>query len=342
MAWMDAVRGDSLSWLLEQDDDNPGVRYMALRDLLDASPEDRELAQAQERVMGAGPVAAILAAQEEAGYWVKPGPGYAPKYTGTLHSIYFLSQLGADGADPRVRRGCAYVLENALAPRGGYSANGNNSGLVHCLEGNLVAALTAFGYMADQRHRQAVEWLARSVTGEGIALAEEVEEEVRYLRSGNCAPGFCCSANNRLPCAWGAVKAMLGLAAVPEAERTPVIQRAMDAGAQFLLSRDPAVADYPMGYAEKPSRSWFQFGYPLGYVTDVLQNLEALTALGLGRDPRLSNAVEQVLSKQDSQGRWKMEYTYNGKMWADVEHKGQPSKWVTLRALRVLKQVGAG
>ena len=95
-----------------------------------------------------------------------------------------------------------------------------------------------------------------------------------------------------------------------------------------------------MGYSEKPNRSWFRFGYPIGYVTDVLQNLELLTALGYGDDPRLSNAVELLLSKIDAQGRWKMEYTYNGKTWVDIEEKGRPSKWVTLRALRVLRGGG--
>jgi hypothetical protein len=70
----------------------------------------------------------------------------------------------------------------------------------------------------------------------------------------------------------------------------------------------------------------------------VLQNLEALTALGYGQDPRLAAALELVLSKQDAQGRWKMKYTYNGKMWADVEEPGKPSKWVTLWATRVLKR----
>ncbi len=87
----------------------------------------------------------------------------------------------------------------------------------------------------------------------------------------------------------------------------------------------------------KPSESWFRFGYPLGYVTDVLQNLEALTLLGYGGDVRLQRAKEVVLSKQDSDGRWRMKYTYNGKMWAEVETNGRPSKWVTLRALRILQ-----
>jgi hypothetical protein len=195
--------------------------------------------------------------------------------------------------------------------------------------------------LGDERLEKGLDWLARSITGEGIAPAGEREAPVRYYRSGNSAPGFACSANNHLPCAWGAVKAMSALRKVPESSRTPLMQEAVKAGVEFLLGHDPAVADYPMGWASKPSRSWFQFGYPIGYVTDVLQNLEVLTALGYANDPRLWPAVELVRSKQDGHGRWKLEYTYNGKTWVDVEEKGKPSKWVTLRALRVLKRVEA-
>lgn len=73
-------------------------------------------------------------------------------------------------------------------------------------------------------------------------------------------------------------------------------------------------------------------------MTDLLQNLEALVGLGLVGDARLSNAIDFVLQKQDEKGRWTMEYTYNGKTWIEVEEKGKPSKWVTLRAMRVLKK----
>jgi hypothetical protein len=161
---------------------------------------------------------------------------------------------------------------------------------------------------------------------------------VRYYRSGNSGPGFACAANDHLPCAWGAVKAMLALSKVPKPDRSPPVIAAIEMGVEFLLGSDPAQADYPMGYAVKPSRSWFQFGYPVFYVTDVLQNLEVLTALGYGNDSRAAPALDLLLDKQDTEGRWKMEYTYNGKTWADVEEKGEPSKWVTLRAIRVLRR----
>ena len=170
--------------------------------------------------------------------------------------------------------------------------------------------------------------LARSVTGEGYEW---------YRRSGIQAPGFVCSAKYGLPCAWGAVRVLWALNRVPAAGRTPAVETAVEACTDFLLSYDVARADYP--HYERTSPNWFKFGYPLGYVTDVLLNLEALIEAGYGGDPRLDEATEFVLSKQDEQGRWKMEYSYNGKMWADVEKRGKPSKWVTLRAVRVVRRL---
>ncbi|MBI4297876.1 MAG: nitrogen fixation protein NifH [Chloroflexi bacterium] len=337
MRWRDRLRGDPLPWLLEPDPSQSAVRYFALRDLLSRPEGDGEVKVAKAAIMQSGPVPAILAAQAPEGYWVKPGPGYAPKYTGTVWQIIFLAQLGADGNHPRVRAGCEYLLSHALAQHGGFTVNRTLSTFGHCEAGNLAAALIDLGYLEDQRLQRAVEWQARMVTGDGIAGPEATDTAERYYKSGTCGPTFACSGNAGLPCAWGAVKAMLALGKVPPAQRTPRMRAAIEHGAKFLLGRDPAVADYPSGWSAKPSSSWFKLGYPIGYVTDVLQNLEALAALGSAKDKRLANALALVESKQDAQGRWKLEYSYNGKMWADIEAKGRPSKWVTLRALRALK-----
>ena len=327
----------ALDWLLEPDTENPGPRYFALIDLLDMDPDDPEVIAARQEVMDSGPVPVILQNQFPEGYWVHPGAEYLPKYRGTIWQVVFLAQLGADGEDPRISAACDYVLDHYPAPYGGFSMSGLNSGLIHCMQGNLCAALIDLGWLEDERFQKALDWLARSITGEGIAPSEDKGAAVRYLRSGNSGFGFLCSANNHLPCAWGAIKATLALSKVPEDVRTPAIISALETGVDFLLSHDPAAADYPMGYNDKPNRSWFKFGYPIGYVTDVLQNLEVLVSLGYAQDARLENAIDLLRSKQDAQGRWKLEYTYNGKTWVDVETKNQPSKWVTLRSLRVLK-----
>ena len=72
--------------------------------------------------MRTDPIAATLAAQSPEGWWVKPGPGYAPKYTGTVWSLIFLDQLGADPADERVQRACDYVLRMNPTSRAGSAA----------------------------------------------------------------------------------------------------------------------------------------------------------------------------------------------------------------------------
>jgi hypothetical protein len=329
--WQTRLNDDPLPWLLEPDEANPGVRFFALRDLLDHAADDPELIAAQADVMRSGPVPAILDAQYPDGYWIKPGPIYSPKYRGTVWQVIFLAQLGADGQDDRIRRAAGYTIEQAQAKSDAFAYNGQPSGAIHCLWGNLVRALLDLGYWGDERLDRAIDALARSVTGDGYDW---------YRKSGVQGAGFFCSANYGLPCGWGAVRALWALSRVPEEGRTSIIEAAIKASVDFLLRYDVARADYP--FQKRISSSWFKFGYPLGYVTDVLLNLEALAEAGCGGDPRLSETVDLVLSKQNEQGRWKMEYNYNGKMWADVEQKGQLSKWVTLRAIRMLKGLGGG
>jgi hypothetical protein len=332
--WRRALRGDPLDWLLEPGD--PAVRQLALRQLLDRPDDDPDVIESRRAAMAANPIAAILAAQQPDGYWEKPGPGYATKYRGTVWQVIFLDQLGADPADARVERACAYVLSRSQAASGGFGASGvaglaapPPSAVIHCLHGNLLRALVGFGWLDDERVGRAVDWQARAITGEGID---------RWYASGTSGPGFACAANEQQPCAWGAIKALGGLARIPAERRSPSVTRAIATGLAFLLSRDPADADYPAGWGNtRPNRSWFKLGFPSGYVADVLQNLEILVELGRARDPRLGRAIEWLSGKQDRLGRWTNEYAYSGKTWIDFERQGQPSKWVTLRACRVLR-----
>jgi hypothetical protein len=335
--WQDRLNADPLPWLLEPAD--PAVRHVALRDLVDLPLDDAELVAARRAAMAAEPIASILEAQHPEGYWEKPGAGYATKYRGTVWQLMFLDQVGADGSDERVRRGCAYVLGHSQAVTGGFGASGSirpgpppPSSVIHCLNGNLLRALIEFGWLEDPRVQRAVDWQARAITGAGVE---------RWYASGTSGPGFACAANEGQPCAWGAVKAIRGLAAIPLHRRSATVDRAIQQGAAFLLGRDPAVADYPMGWGNtRPSGSWFRLGFPSAYVTDVLQNLEVLCELGYGTDSRLRNAIAWLATKQDAQGRWRNEYAYGGKTWIDIEPQGRPSKWVTLRACRVLRAVG--
>ncbi len=335
----DSVMQDSaLSWLLELE--SPGVRYLALRDLLDRPHDNPELVAARRAAHTHGPIATILANMDPAGYWVKPGAGYGPKYRSIVWSLINLGQLGASvQEDERIARACAYLLDHNLMPGGQFTSGGGPGGTVDCLQGNMCQAVLDLGY-DDPRLAAAYEWMARTVTGEGIAPKTQKDAPVRYY-AGKCGPLFACGVNNNQACAWGAAKVMLAFAAWPRERWTPLIERAVEAGVGFLFSVDPAEATWPSGWSDKPSSNWWKFGFPVFYVTDLLQVVEALAFLGYGRDPRLARALDLVRSKQDAQGRWPLEYDYAGKTWVDYGAKKQPNKWVTLRALRVLKLAGS-
>ncbi len=339
MSWLDQLKGDSLSWVLETQ--TPEVRFLAMRDLLECPDSDAEYRAVRKAAHQDGPIANILSQIDKGGFWVKPGPGYNPKYRSTVWAITLLAQLGACvEEDPRITQACKYLLEHALTPNGQFTLTGAPSGTVDCLQGNLSWALVELGY-DDPRLELAFDWMARSVTGEGIASSEERHATMRYY-AGKCGPDFACGANNKLPCAWGASKVMLALGKWPKDRYTPAIKRCIRQGVDFLFSVDPAEAAYPTGYASKPSGNWWKFGFPVFYITDILQVVEALVALGYGADPRLKNAIAIIREKQDENGRWALEFEYSGKTWVDFGAKKQPNKWVTLRALRVLKAVGEG
>lgn len=333
--WLTALRADPRPWLL--DPGRPAVRQLALQWLLDRPADDPDVLAARAATATLPPVAPILDTQDPAGWWVKPGPGYAPKYTGTVWSLIVLEQLGADPADPRIATACEYVLAHTQAASGGFGCSGTfradrpppPSSVLHCLNGNLLRSLIAFGRLGEPRVAAAVDWQARSILGGPRAP--------RYYASGTSGPAFACGVNEELPCAWGAVKALRGLAAIPPAERSPEVRAAMEAGVALLLSVDPAEARYPAGWDGAISRAWFKLGFPSGYVADILQVGEALAELGEAGDPRVARLVDRVLAKQDEHGRWRNEYPYRGKLWSDVDTAGEPSPWVTLRACRFLR-----
>ena len=319
------LNGDPARWLLERDDHQPGVRYFALRWLLGRPEDDSDVSAARRHIMRRGPVPAILAEQQSDGSWSDHDVLFGSKYVATGWQLIFLAGLGADPSDQRIRMACERVLELGPAPSGGLSWDGRQSGVIHCANGDLLRALVDFGYLDDPRVRGALNWTVEAVLGAG---------KPEYRKSGTSGPMFACGVNGGLSCAWGAVKALRALAAVPPRRRSRAMRSAIDAGLEFLLQHDLARADFPT--ATTVSRRWFRYGFPASYSADVLELLLALAELGRASDPRAASGIEVLLSKQDEIGRWRLETTLNGKMLVDIEDKGEPSKWITLRALRVL------
>jgi hypothetical protein len=344
--WKKLLKADPTDWLLE--DDDPGVRYLALRDLVDA--DEKEVKAARTRAHRKGPIAVILDNMAPGGYWIKPGSVYANKCRGPVWSVISLAELGASvEEDKRVNTACKYIIENSLLKSGQFSPRLIPSNMGLCLQGNMLTSLMDLGYR-DSRLDVAYEFTARMVTGEGVPLkvnpdglapADGIPGPFRYVKYNG--PRFICRTNKYLPCGWAAVKVLMGFSRLPAERRSGIIKRAIEVGIDFFLSTDPSKAGFPGHKPGVPDKRWWQFRFPSFWGADILQIAEALTALGHGADPRLDNTFSLILSKQDENGRWPLEYVdHSHRMWVNYGTQGKPNKWVTLRAMRVLRRVGEG
>jgi hypothetical protein len=175
------------------------------------------------------------------------------------------------------------------------------------LTGYLVRSLLRFGFWGDPRLDKAIDNLLR--TAEEPAL-------------------LGCAGNERKPCQWGMVKMLSAFAEMPEAERSSRVRAAIGSLANQLL-------DYPFDFQGREKR-WLSFGFPYPYQSDLLDMLTVLAKLAYGKDSRFRAYAEIVLSMQDEKGRW---LKRAGSRIVDVGKNGQPNKWITLSALRVVKAI---
>lgn len=139
----------------------------------------------------------------------------------------------------------------------------------------------------------------------------------------------------RHTCHMGVVKALKALSEIPPGKMSPEVQHTIKEGTEYLLKHHIHKRSHNLTKVSKPV--WLRFGFPLMYGTDILEILGVLTKLGC-RDERMQEAIDVVVSKQDPNGTWKLASTFNGRFQVDIEEKGKPSKWITLSALRVLKE----
>jgi hypothetical protein len=328
--WKSFLHADPTNWLLEESD--PSVRYMTLVDILDTPAGSREAIKARKSIMLNGPVSRILDAQETRGYWGAPGSFYTAKYKGTVWQLIILAALSADGKDKRIRESCEFLLENSQdRESGGFSMHrsaskggGRHSEVIPCLTGNMVHALISLGYPDDPRVQRGIDWIAEYQRfDDGI---EDPPQGWPYDKYEICWGTHTCHM--------GAVKALKALAELPTSRISFKVHRKIHEGIEYLLRHHIHKQSHDLSRVARPG--WLKFGYPLMYQTDVLEILGILAKLGC-RDNRMQEAVDAVIRQQDSNGRWKLANTFNGKFLVDIETKGKPSKWITLNALRVLK-----
>jgi hypothetical protein len=329
--WKSILKADPTTWLLEED--NPSVRYFTLTEILDKPISDSEGKEAKNAIMHIGVVPQILAKQNNDGYWETPTAFYTAKYRGTAWQLMILAELGADGRDYRISKACEFILANSQNPESsGFSmwvsektGGGRLSGVIPCLTGNMVWSLIRLGYLEDPRVQRGINWITTYQRfDDGIKTAPKGWPYDKYV--------ICWGKHT---CHMGAVKALKALAEVPTDKRTGEVEATIKNGAEHMLRHHIYKRSHDLSRVSKPG--WLRFGFPLMYQTDALEILGILTKLGY-KDERMQETVDLVISKQDKQGRWTLENTFNGRFQVDIERKGELSKWITLNALKALKR----
>lgn len=325
------MNDETLSWLLEKE--NPSVRYFALTTLLDRPQDDPEVIEAKAAIMCEGLVPTILSGQNGDGSWGIPERLYSDKYTGTVWTLLTLAELGADGEDDRIRSASEFIFTRSQNPEsGGFSigssaktGRGIASGVIPCLTGNMAFSLIRLGYAQDTCLKSAIDWIIRY---------QRTDDSTDCPPKGGLYDRFegCFGKHT---CFMAAAKTLKALAALPPNIRTPEIRSKIEELAEFFLIHHIYKKSHHLDEVAKPG--WLKFGFPLMYQTDVLEMLSLFAELGI-HDPRLAEALAVVRTKQAASGRWNLENTFNGKTTVNIEKKGAASKWITLRALRVLKE----
>lgn len=325
--WTSRLKGYPTEWLLEEDD--PSVRYLALRDLLGKKENDSEVMEAKEQIMKVGLVPRILSKQEPGGYWGLPEQFYvSSKYRGTVWNLILLAELHADPEDERIKKACEFVLDwSQHRPSGAFShqgseKNGGHRSVMSCLTGNMAFSLIRLGHWEDERVRKAVDWIVQYQRYEIVSQAPK-EWPYQY---DMCWRDHTCRS--------GAVKALKALTEVPEVDRTKGMRGKIDEGVDFLLAQH--IFKRPPELQQVSRKEWLNLGFPLMWNTDLIEILSILGRLGV-RDERMHETIEHVLSKQGENGRWKQENRFQGKFITSIERNGQDGKWVTLNALRALR-----
>lgn len=328
--WNTILKANPTAWLL--DEDNPALRYFTLKDILNVPADDITLKAVRQQIMQDGLVPHIRQRQSEPEYIQAFPRFYTNKYEGLVWQLIVLAELGAEIC-PQIQEQCEYILAHSQEPKdGGFSQHasarqggGLISEVIPCLTGNMVWCLIHFGYLNDDRVQKAIDWITRFMRfNDGIEESPQLPPYAHYE--------MCWGKHT---CHMGVVKTLKALSAIPVSQRTTEVAETINKAIEFLLIHHIHKRSHNLSRNSKPG--WLKFGFPLMYQTDALEILDILTDLGI-KDERMEEAVNVVLAKQDDKGRWKAENTYcSDRLLIPFEHS-ENDKWVTLRAMRVIKR----
>lgn len=304
---------DQIEWLMAGD---PSIRWQVMRDLLDASYE----AQLDERALVAetGWGRRLLDEQSNDGRWTADGEGYrglyTPKWTSTTYTLLLLRRLGLEPRHPAALRGCEALVEGSQWFDDGSIAPWSSPKTDTCVCAMILGILEWFDYDAHDHRDGLLAYLLDHQKPDG---------------GWNCHQDSDVGSFHTTLSTLEALQ--LRAASAPDDEIAAATQR----GREYLLKRKL----FRSLRTDEVVRSSFKlFSFPPRWYYDVLRALDYLQSTGIVPDSRCDEAVQLVRSKRRKKdGRWPLQNRHSGETFFEMEKPGAPSRWNTLRALRVLR-----
>jgi hypothetical protein len=303
------VESEPVAWLLGGD---PAIRWQTLRDLADA-PEP-EWRREQRRVGAEGWGARLLSHRDASGRWTPRL--YGKKWINTTYSMTLLRQLGLPHDDERARQSSLLFLDEGLWRDGGINLSATQRRSETCITG-FVLGLLAWFRIDDPRRGQLVAYLLREQLGDGGWNCQRDRGAVHssFHTTANALDGLLDHLDSG-------------------GERPREVADAMARGREFLLAHR-LYRSHRNGQIVDPQLCRLTF--PPRWRHDILRGLDHFRAAGAPADARLLDAIGVLRSKQNADGRWPLHRPHPGTVWFAMEQTGEPSRWNTLRALRVLR-----
>jgi hypothetical protein len=303
---------DAVEWLLDGD---PAIGWQVYRDLLD-EPDKADTTRLQIAQQGWG--AELLEHQDPEGTWANAL--YSPKWTSTTYSLLLLHRFGLSGDHPAAQLGTRVLIDRARYIDGGATLAKTIPEPETCITGMMVL-LASYFRIDDSRVDGLVEWLLETQMTDGGWNCEVV-------RSGATHGSFHTS-----------ITVLEALARRNGVRPDPRISGAIERGHRFFL-------DHRLYHSHRTgevvSDAFTLFSFPPYWHFDALRGLDHFQSVGATRSPALADAVDLVERRRTSEGRWLLQNVHRNRTWFTMERGGRPSRWNTLRALRVLKWWRAG
>jgi len=295
-------------WLLDGD---ISVQYQAHRDLLNADKP-----QLRERIGLQGWGAKFLACQQPNGYWGRSF--YQPKWTSTHYTLLDLKNLCISPENKAIRKTLNLIFEKEKGPDGGIYPIGTIQKSDVCING-MVLNYSSYFNVEEEFLKSIVDFL----------LYEKMKDG-----------GFNCQSNKKgamhssLHSTLSVLEGILEYKSNGYSYRLNELEKAQVESQEFILMHKLFRSD-KTGKIINPN--FLKLCYPPRWYYDILKAMDYFQFAKVKYDNRMDEAIEIILDKRTKQGQWKLASHHPGQTYFEMEQPGKPSRWNTLRVLRVLR-----